>query len=113
VAFAKLGPDHPYVLIVGLSGELFNLRDPIAEGARKFHIPVVYSFEGFVKAGGLVSYAPNYHATFRRSITFVDKITADLPIEQPTKFDLVINLKCQGARARNPGVFPTARRRGD
>jgi putative ABC transport system substrate-binding protein len=85
-----------------LSGGLFNLRDPIAEGARKFHIPVVYSFEGFVEAGGLVSYAPNYHATFRRSITFVDKIfrgatPADLPIEQPTKFDLVINLKAAKA----------------
>jgi hypothetical protein len=53
VAFAKLGPDHPDVLIVGLSGELFNLRDPIAEGARKFSIPVIYSFEGFVKAADL------------------------------------------------------------
>jgi len=97
-AFAKFGPDHPDVLIVGLSGGLFNLREPIFEGARKFHIPVIYSFEGFVKAGGLVSYAPSYHATFRRSITFVDKIfkgakPADLPIEQPTKFELIVNLK--------------------
>jgi putative ABC transport system substrate-binding protein len=102
-AFAKFGPDHhPDVLIVGLSGGLFNLRDPIAEGARKFHIPVIYSFEGFVRAGGLLSYAPNYHATFRRSITFVDKIfkgakPADLPIEQPTKFELIINLKAAKA----------------
>jgi putative tryptophan/tyrosine transport system substrate-binding protein len=97
-AFAKFGTDRPDVLIVGLTGGLFNLRDPIAEGSRKFNIPVIYSFEGFVKAGGLLSYAPDYHATFRRSISFVDKIfkgakPADLPIEQPTKFALVINLK--------------------
>jgi ABC-type uncharacterized transport system substrate-binding protein len=96
--FAKFETNKPDVLIVGLSGGLFNLRDPIAEGARNFRIPVIYSFEGFVEAGGLMSYGPNYHSMFRRSTIFIDKILkgtkpADLPIEQPTLFELVINLK--------------------
>lgn len=101
-AFAKFGSDQPDCLIVGLSGGLFNLREPIFAGAHKLRIPVIYSFDGFVRAGGLMSYSPNYHATFRRSITFVDKILkgakpSDLPIEQPTKFELIVNLKAAKA----------------
>jgi len=100
-AFAGMGA-RPDALIVALSGGLFNFRDPIAEGARKLRIPVIYPFEGFVEAGGLLSYGPNFYATFRRSTVFVDKILkgakpSDLPIEQPTLFELVINLKAAQA----------------
>jgi len=100
-AFAGLGA-RPDALIVALSGGLFSFRDPIAEGARKLGIPVIYPFEGFVEAGGLLSYGPNFYATFRRSTVFVDKILkgakpGDLPIEQPTLFELVINLKAAQA----------------
>jgi putative tryptophan/tyrosine transport system substrate-binding protein len=62
------------------------------------HLPSVVGFREFVEAGGLISFGPNYPALWRRSAEFVDKILrgakpADIPVEQPTKFDLVINLQ--------------------
>ena len=101
-AYAELGSEHPGAFIVVLSGRLFNLRDVIREGALKLRAPVIYPFEGFVEAGGLVSYGPNYYAAFRSSTVFVDKILKgakpmDLPIEQPTRLDLVVNMKAAEA----------------
>lgn len=101
-AYAGLGPARPDALIVMLSGRLFNLRDAIREGALKLRTPVIYPFEGFVEAGGLVSYGPNYYAAFRHSTIFIDKILkgakpAELPVEQPTRLDLVVNMKAAEA----------------
>jgi putative ABC transport system substrate-binding protein len=67
----------------------------LAQGAR---LPTMYSAKEFVEAGGLMSYGANYPDQFRRAGDYVDKILrgakpADLPVEQPTKFDLSINLK--------------------
>jgi ABC-type uncharacterized transport system substrate-binding protein len=61
-------------------------------------IPCMYEESRFVEAGGLMSYGPSVRDLFRRSALYVDKILkganpADLPVEQPTKFELVINLK--------------------
>jgi putative tryptophan/tyrosine transport system substrate-binding protein len=72
-------------------------RRRIAQFALKARLPSVYTFREHVEVGGLVSYAPSYHDLFRSAI-YVDKILkgakpGDLPIEQPTKFELVINLK--------------------
>ena len=112
-AFAGLGAETPGALIVVLSGRLFNLRDPIREGALKLRAPVIYPFEGFVEAGGLVSYGPNYYAAFRRSTVFVDKILrgakpVDLPIEQPARLDLVVNMKAaQAIGLAMPPLFLT------
>ena len=66
----------------------------LALGAR---LPTIYGFREFAEAGGLMSYGPNFPDLFRRAGELVDKILrgtkpADLPVEQPTKFDLVINL---------------------
>ena len=72
--------------------------DRIMEFAAKNRLPAMYPSSEFVEAGGLMSYAPSYPDVFRRSATYVDKILkgakpADLPVEQPTKFEFVINLK--------------------
>ena len=66
----------------------------LAQGAR---LPTIFGFREFVEAGGLMSYGPNFPDLFRRAAHFTDKIlrgakTADIPVEQPTKFDLVVNL---------------------
>jgi putative ABC transport system substrate-binding protein len=66
----------------------------LAVGAR---LPTMVPFRAFVEAGGLISYAPNQSHLFRRGADYVDKILrgakpSDIPVEQPTKFDLVVNL---------------------
>jgi putative ABC transport system substrate-binding protein len=68
------------------------------ELAAKSRLPAIYSTSEFVDSGGLMSYAPNYNDQFRRAATYVDKILKgakpeDLPVEQPMKFEFVINLK--------------------
>jgi ABC-type uncharacterized transport system substrate-binding protein len=73
-------------------------RTEIVNFAARSRLPAVYWSTEYAEVGGLVSYAPNLDDMNRRASVFVDKILkgakpADLPIEQPTKFDLVINLK--------------------
>ena len=76
----------------------------------------MYSMRAFVAAGGLISYGTNFPDLFRRSAEFSDKILrgakpADMPIEQPTKFDLIVNLVT--ARALGLAVPPTLLARAD
>ncbi|MBI3001527.1 MAG: ABC transporter substrate-binding protein [Deltaproteobacteria bacterium] len=77
---------------------LDRLRERIVDLAAKNRLPAMYPNSEYVEAGGLMSYAADIVAMFRRAATYVDKILkaakpADLPVEQPTKFELVINLK--------------------
>jgi putative ABC transport system substrate-binding protein len=80
-------------------GVLFiSERRRLVELAAKNRLPATYPMGEFVDAGGLMSYSPNIADNFRRAAVYVDKILkgakpADLPVEQPTKFELVINLK--------------------
>jgi putative tryptophan/tyrosine transport system substrate-binding protein len=85
-------------LITITTAPLFLQRKRIAELAVKNRLPSMYQGSAWVEAGGLVSYSTDDLMAFRRAATFVDKILkgakpADLPVEQPTKFELVINLK--------------------
>ena len=77
---------------------IFINRQLIAGYAAKRKLPTMYSFSEYVEAGGLMSYGTSFPGLFHRAATYVDKILkgtkpADLPVEQPTKFELVINLK--------------------
>ncbi len=80
------------------SGFFSAHRARIVEAVAKARLPAMYHHSDFVAAGGLMAYAPSFADLFRRAATYVDKILkgakpADLPVEQPTKFELVINLK--------------------
>ena len=77
---------------------LFSHLSRIVESAARSRLPAMYAFRQFADAGGLMSYGPNIPDSFRRAAVYVDKILkgakpADLPVEQPTKFELVINMK--------------------
>jgi ABC-type uncharacterized transport system substrate-binding protein len=85
-------------LIIFPDGQLINKRELIVELAARYRLPAVYPFRIFPEVGGLLSYGPSFTAIFRRTAEYVDKILkgtrpSDLPVEQPTKFELVINLK--------------------
>ena len=97
-AFANLIKDRAQGLIVLPHAVTNANRARIASLAAGHRLPGMYPDSEYVEAGGLMSYAPNYSDQHRRAATFVDKILkgakpADLPIEQPTKFELVVNLK--------------------
>jgi putative ABC transport system substrate-binding protein len=85
--------------IVTLADPVINAYEkPILDVAAKNRLPAMYAVPEFVDAGGLMSFAPSYIDQHRRAATYVDKILkgakpADLPVEQPRKFELIINLK--------------------
>jgi ABC-type uncharacterized transport system substrate-binding protein len=85
-------------LILLNSPMLFSEHRRIVELAAKSRLPAMYAAREFADAGGLMSYGANLADVFRRAATYVDKILkgakpADLPVEQPTKLELVINVK--------------------
>ena len=97
-AFSAASRAHAQALYVIESPFFFTHRTTLLELASKARLPVIYGEREFVEAGGLMSYGTNVGDLFRRSAGYVDKILkgakpGDLPIEQPTKFELVVNLK--------------------
>jgi putative ABC transport system substrate-binding protein len=96
--FELMRKQHVGAVIVLADSIFNNHRRPIAELVSKNRIPSMFAWKQDVQAGGLMSYGPNLLDLYRRAATYVDKILkganpGDLPIEQPIKFDLVVNLK--------------------
>jgi putative ABC transport system substrate-binding protein len=98
LAFSAIKKEHASALIVLRNVITFTYPTQIAELAAKSKLPAIYPDRVLVDAGGLMSYGPNFLEMFRRAATYVDKILkganpAELPVEQPMKFEFVINLK--------------------
>jgi putative ABC transport system substrate-binding protein len=109
-AFAAILAERPGALVVLADRVFLHGRDRIMNFAGQQRLPGVYAYRELVEAGGLMSYGPNYAEMHASAAAFVDKILkgvkpADLPIEQPIKFELVINLKA--AKALGIEVSPT------
>ena len=100
-AFSAISREAPDALLVERSSATLDHRAQIIEFAAKRRLPTIYGGSDFAKAGGLMSYSTDRLHLFSRVAIYVDKILkgakpADLPVEQPTKFELVINLKTAG-----------------
>ncbi len=96
--FAAMSTEHLTRLMVLADPLTVRNRTHIVELANKSRLPAIYPFLEFAHAGGLMAYGPSVSELFRRAPIYVDKIfkgakPAELPVEQPTKFDLVINLR--------------------
>jgi putative tryptophan/tyrosine transport system substrate-binding protein len=97
-AFNTAVAERADAIIVGNDTVALANRRQVVELAAKHRLPTMYNSREFIDAGGLMSYGVNYADLYRRAAIFVDKIfkgskPADLPVEQPTKFELLINLK--------------------
>jgi putative tryptophan/tyrosine transport system substrate-binding protein len=97
-AFRSVAKSRADAFIMGASGFFNTHQTRLVELAAKHRVPGMYTEQEFVVAGGLMTYATSIPDLYRRAATYVDKILkgtkpADLPVEQPTKFELVINLK--------------------
>jgi len=115
-AFLKVRNIRPDALLIVADPLLANLQPKIAEFLIQNRLPSIYTYREQVLAGGLVSYATNYYELFRRAATVADKILkgakpSNLPVEQPTRFELVINLKT--AKALGLTVPPSVLARAD
>jgi len=97
-AFASVLKGRAEALVVGPGQFLFNHQRRVVEFATKNRLPSIYAWKDPVSAGGLIAYGVNIPQVYRRAAHYVDRILrgtkpGDLPVEQPTKFDLVVNLK--------------------
>ncbi len=115
-AFAAMTRERAGALVVLTDAVFLNQRRQIAELAATRRLPTINALREFAEDGGLMVYGPNPLDLERRAATFVDKILrgakpADLPIEQPSKFELVINLKT--AKALGLTITPSLLQRAD
>jgi putative ABC transport system substrate-binding protein len=117
-AVASIAHERPEALaLLPIPSNMFRAhRVRIVELAAQHRLPAIFSDRGYVEAGGLMSYGPDAKAIFRQLATYVDRILkgakpGDFPIEQPTKFELVINLK--SAKALGLTIPPSLLGRAD
>jgi putative ABC transport system substrate-binding protein len=110
IFFSTIASERADALITTTGTLFYQERKRVVDLAAKHRLPSVYDTRVFAEIGGLMAYGPNIPDLVRRSADYVDKIlkgakAGDLPIEQPTKFELVINLKT--AKALGITVPPT------
>jgi len=115
-AFSAMARAHAQAVLVLAFGPYTAERQRMAELAIRYRLPTFFGVRDHVEAGGLMSYGPDYSDLVRRGAIYVDKILrgakpADLPVEQPTKFELVINLKT--AKALGLTIPPSLLQRAD
>jgi len=115
-AFSEMTRAGAGAVTVQSTPMFINERRRVADLAVRNQLPTVFSFREYVEAGGLMSYGPDLADLFRRAATYVDKIlkgasASELPVEQPTKFELVINLK--SAKALGLTIPPSVLARAD
>ncbi|HEY7675561.1 MAG TPA: ABC transporter substrate-binding protein, partial [Candidatus Methylomirabilis sp.] len=96
--FTTIGRERPGALLVFPDNLMFANRSRIVDFASRQRLPAMYPARDFAEAGGLMSFGANFPDVYRRAAAYVDKIfkgakPADLPVEQPTRFELVINMK--------------------
>ena len=97
-AFSAMARERADALLVVQDATLRQHRERLVRLAAKHRLPSMHGSRDFAEAGALMAYGPSLQDLFLRAATFIDKIlkgakTAELPVEQPTKFELVINLK--------------------
>jgi putative ABC transport system substrate-binding protein len=115
-AFAAMSKAFTRSLIILTDAIFFSQRERIVDLAARNRLPAMYFFQEFVEAGGLLSYGPSDTDLYRRAATYVDRVLkgakpSELPVEQPTKFDLAINLKA--AKALGLEISPMVLARAD
>jgi putative ABC transport system substrate-binding protein len=115
-AFQVAVQHHVDALVIGADGLTQAHQRTIVDLVARNRLPAVYPAREFVEAGGLIAYAVNYPDLYFQFASFIDKIfkgarPADLPVQQPTKFELVINLKT--AKALGLTIPPTLLARAD
>jgi putative ABC transport system substrate-binding protein len=101
-AFTDIARDRPDALLVVTDPMVFANRERIIQFTIQQKLPAIFEFKAFADLGGLMSYGPNMAEMWRRAAYYADRILkgakpADLPIEQPTKFELIINAKTANA----------------
>jgi putative ABC transport system substrate-binding protein len=115
-ALSRMEKDRAGALIVTPDPLFSSQRSRIMDFLVRRRLPSMFFYKEFVDAGGLMSYGPSFPDSYRRAATYVDKILkgakpADLPVEQPTKFEFIINLKA--AKQIGLTIPPTVLARAD
>jgi putative ABC transport system substrate-binding protein len=114
--FAAAAREQARALLVFTHGFAVLNRGRIIELAARSHLPTLYGWRDFVNEGGLMSYGPNIQVMVRKAARYVDRILkgekpGDLPVEQPTRLELVVNLKT--AKALGVTIPPSLRLQAD